>query len=109
MKTPHSIRRAMAAVLALGVAAASGQALAAADPYGAKSSGTPSRTIMIDAGTRHIDVTRLETVALRLGNGESTVWTFDTLGTTSFPLSMIVPGADGVTVYVRESPLYAGH
>ncbi|MBS0542389.1 MAG: CzcE family metal-binding protein, partial [Proteobacteria bacterium] len=33
-------------------------------------------------------------------------WTFDTLGTNSFPLSKVVQGGDKVTVYLEESPLY---
>lgn len=109
MKTQQIIHRAMAGVLALGVTAASGQALAAAAPYGSMTTAAPSRTITIDGNTRHINVMRFETVALRHGNGEHTVWTFDTLGTASFPLSKIVPGTDGVTVYVGESQLYTGN
>ena len=108
MKSERIIRRALAGVLALGVAAASGQALAATSsmsPYGSMASASPARTIEIGNGTRHITVTRFETVALR-ANGHDTNWTFDTLNTRSFPLSSIVPGADGITVYVKESPLY---
>lgn len=114
MKTEQIIRGAMASVLTLSVLAAGGHAFAATGDagarYGSKASGSPSRTIVIDNGTRHINVTRLETAALRVGNGdESTTWTFDTLGTRSFPLSRIIPSAEGVTVYVEESPLYRGN
>jgi hypothetical protein len=109
MKSERIIRRALAGILTLGVAAASGQALAAstgsASPHGSMTSAAPFRAIDIGNGTRHINVTRFETVALR-SNGHDTNWTFDTLNTRSFPLSSIVPGADGVTVYVMESPLY---
>ena len=109
MKSERIIRRALTGILALGVAAASGQALAASmgssSPYGSMTSAAPARTIEIGNGTRHINVTRFETVALR-SNGQDTNWTFDTLNTRSFPLSAVVPGADEVTVYVMESPLY---
>ena len=74
--------------------------------YGYTSSATPSRTIAVNADTRHINVTRLETVALEVG-GKTVNWTFDTLGTSSFPLSKLVPGADKVTVYLEESALYS--
>ncbi len=74
-------------------------------PFGYAGTAPAAREIAIDKATRSINVTRLETVALRLGNG-STTWTFDTLGTNSFPLSKILPGADAVTVYVAESPYY---
>ena len=77
-------------------------------PYGYPATGTPDRTVVVDPGTRHVNVTRLETVAFRVGNKTAT-WTFDTFGTRSFPLSKVVPGADGVTVYVEESPLYRGN
>jgi len=30
------------------------------------------------------------------------------LGTAAFPLSKIMPGADGITVYVAENPSYQG-
>lgn len=74
-------------------------------PYGYASLGTADRTIVIDKNTRSINVTRLETVAIQTGS-KSTLWTFDTLGTNSFPLSAVLPEADGVMVYVEESPLY---
>jgi len=114
MKTEQIIRGATAGLLTLSVLAVSGHALAArsdadgAARYGSRASGSPSRTIVIDNGTRHINVTRLETAALRV-SGENTTWTFDTVGTRSFPLSRIIPDAEGVTVYVEESPLYVGN
>lgn len=70
--------------------------------------GTPDRTVIVDPGTRHLNVTRLETVAFLVGD-KTVTWTFDTLGTRSFPLSKIVPEAEGVMVYVEESPLYRGN
>ena len=50
-----------------------------------------------------LNVTRFETVRLNAG-GKSVTWTFDTVGTSPFSLSNVVAGADGVTVYVSESP-----
>ena len=73
--------------------------------YGYAGNATPSRTVTVNADTRYINVTRLETVALNVGD-KTVNWTFDTLGTNSFPLSKVVPGADKVTVYLEESPLY---
>lgn len=75
--------------------------------YGHASNASPSRTVTVNADTRHINVTRLETVSLKVG-GKTVNWTFDTLGTHSFPLSKVVPGAGNVTVYLEESPLYRG-
>jgi hypothetical protein len=73
--------------------------------YGYAGNATPSRTVTVNADTRYINVTRLETVALKVGD-KTVNWTFDTLSTNSFPLSKVVPGADKVTVYLDESPLY---
>ena len=73
--------------------------------YGYAGNATPSRTVTLNADTRYIKVTRLETVALKVGD-KTINWTFDTFGTNSFPLSKLVPGADKVTVYLEESPLY---
>jgi hypothetical protein len=36
--------------------------------------------------------------------GKSVTWAFETLGTMSFPLAKVIPGAEGVTVYVTENP-----
>jgi hypothetical protein len=54
-----------------------------------------------------LNVTRQETVKINVG-GKSVVWSFDTLGTPSFPLSKVIPGAEGITVYVAESPSLQG-
>ena len=59
--------------------------------YGYASNATPSRTVIVNADTRYINVTRLETVALKVGD-KTVNWTFDTLGTNSFPLSKVVQG-----------------
>lgn len=78
-------------------------------PYGHAAPGaTPVRTIVVGKDTRHLNVVRLETVAIRIGD-KTINWTFDVLPQRNFPLSQIIPGADGVTVYVAESPLYRGH
>lgn len=66
------------------------------------------RTIVVGKGTRHLNVVQLETVAIRVGD-KTVNWTFDALPKRSFPLSAIIPGAEGVTVHVAESPLYSGH
>lgn len=73
--------------------------------YGYAGNATPSRTVTVNADTRYINVTRLETVAVKVGD-KTVNWTFDTLGTNSFPLSKVVSGADKVTLYLEESPLY---
>lgn len=74
-------------------------------PYGYASSGPASRVVNIDSRTRYLNVTRQETIQINY-DGKSIVWTFDTLGTAAFPLSRIVPGAEGVTVYMKDDPLY---
>lgn len=69
--------------------------------------GTAAEEITIVAGkTRHIKVVQLETY--RIVDGSAiVVWTFDTLGLPTFPLSKILPGSSDVTVHVRENPIYA--
>lgn len=73
--------------------------------HGYAVSGVANRAISIDKSTRSINVARLETVAIRAGD-KSVLWKFDTLGTNGFPLSAILPDANGTKVYVEESPLY---
>ena len=75
--------------------------------YGYTSLAKAERSITIDGQTRHINVVRMETIAIRVGE-KTVTWTFDTLGTASFPLSKIIPGTDQVTVYVDENPMYRG-
>jgi hypothetical protein len=75
--------------------------------YGYASSGTPVRGVAVDKDTRHINVVRLETIAIRVAD-KTVNWSFDTLGTASFPLSKIIPGVEGVTVHVAENPMYRG-
>ncbi|MDO8293979.1 MAG: CzcE family metal-binding protein [Gallionella sp.] len=76
-------------------------------PYGYQSTGAAARVVSIDAGTKYLNVTRLETVQIKAGVNTVT-WMFDTLGTAPFPLSKIIPGTDGVMVYVAENPAYIG-
>ena len=76
-------------------------------PYGYATSGKPERVVKLDDHAKYLNVTQLETVQLNFG-GKSVTWTFDTLGTGSFPLSKVIPGAEGITVYVAKNPLYRG-
>jgi len=76
-------------------------------PYGYVASGGAGRVLNVDSGTKYINVSRLETVQINVG-GKSVVWTFDTFGTVPFPLSTIISGAEGVTVYVAENPASRG-
>ena len=77
-------------------------------PFGYAATKNADREITLASGSKYLNVTRLETVKINVG-GKSVVWTFDTLGTAPFPLSKIVPGADGITVYVTENPSYQGN
>ncbi|WP_020654987.1 CzcE family metal-binding protein [Massilia niastensis] len=76
-------------------------------PYGYASTGIPERMVDLGGGKKYINVTRLETVQINK-DGNSVVWTFDTLGLGSFSLAKVIPWAPGVTVYMEESPLYSG-
>ena len=76
-------------------------------PFGYAANVTADRIVNIDGGTKYLNVTRLETVQLNAG-GKSVIWTFDTFGTRPFPLSNVIPGYEGITVYVAESQNYSG-
>jgi hypothetical protein len=76
-------------------------------PYGYAATKGADREIALTSASKHLNVTRLETVKINVG-GKSVAWTFDTLGTASFPLAKVIPGTDGVTVYVKENPSYQG-
>lgn len=65
----------------------------------------PNRVVNLDKGTTFLNVTQMETVKITVA-GKSVTWTFDTLGTPTFPLSKIIPEAEGITVYVAPNPLY---
>ena len=75
--------------------------------FGYAATKNADREVSLPGGGKYLNVTRLETVKVNVG-GKSVVWTFDTLGTAPFPLSKIVPGADGITVYVTENPASLG-
>lgn len=76
-------------------------------PFGYAATKDADREVTLSSDSKYLNVTRLETIKINVG-GKSIVWTFDTLGTASFPLSKIVPGVEGVTVYVTENPAYRG-
>ncbi|WP_153133038.1 CzcE family metal-binding protein [Dechloromonas hortensis] len=73
--------------------------------FGYAATKNADREVTLPSGSKYLNVTRLETIKINVG-GKSVVWTFDTLGTTPFPLSKIVSGADDITVYVTENPVY---
>ncbi len=76
-------------------------------PFGYAVNGSADRAIDIGPGTQYLNVTRLETIRINAG-GKSVTWKFDTLNTSSFPLSKVISGLDGITVYVAENPSYQG-
>lgn len=76
-------------------------------PYGYAATKGADREITLTSASKYLNVTRLETVKINVG-GKSVAWTFDTLGTASFPLAKVIPGTDGVTVFVTENPSYQG-
>ena len=65
------------------------------------------RVVDLGGGKKYLNVTRLETIQIKK-DGNSVVWTFDTLGQPSFSLARVIPWASGVTVYVEDSPTYRG-
>lgn len=75
--------------------------------YGYAATKGADREVTLTSTSKYLNVTRLETVKINVG-GKSVVWTFDTLGTASFPLAKIIPGIDGVTIYVAENTSYQG-
>ena len=76
-------------------------------PFGYATAAEPAREVRLAEGTGSLNVTRLETVRI-VAAGKTVTWNFDTQGTHAFPLSKIVPGAEGITVFVAENPLYRG-
>lgn len=77
-------------------------------PHGYVAAKEADREVVLSAGQKYLNVARLETVRLNVA-GKSVTWTFDTLGTASFSLDKIIPGAGDVTVYVAESLTYRGN
>lgn len=70
-------------------------------PLGYAANAAPDRVVNLDKGAKYLNVTRGEAVRINVA-GKSVTWVFDTMGTPNFPLSKIIPGAEGVTVYVSE-------
>lgn len=102
---------ALACSLAFAAAHASGPTGSAAD-YGTPApAAAAQRTITLQADTRHINVTRGETVTIERA-GQRFSWHVDTWGNrTMFLLAEIAPktmAVDGVKVYVASNPLYSG-
>lgn len=75
--------------------------------FGYETASKPAREITLSAGDRYLNVTQMETVHITAA-GKHVTWTFDTLGTRPFALSEIIPGTEGVTVYVAPNPDYLG-
>lgn len=112
--TLHILRGALALLCAAAAfnAHAAGPAGNAAD-YGAPAPhSAAARSITIDSNTRHINVTRGETITI-IRDGQRFTWQVDTYSNrTRFALAEIAPEAmkaDGVMVYVAANPLYAGN
>lgn len=107
------LNRAAALILSLGLAMS---AAGAADVMGTPSQygrhaliANAEREIVVDAGTKWINVTNGETVRITK-DGKSFTWRFDVLGDeTSFRLSQIAPAdfnVEGVRVFVAANPTY---
>jgi hypothetical protein len=77
------------------------------DPMGHQVDGGATRIVDLTTPRRAVNVTAGETVEFKLP-GHTVVWDFDTLGTPTFALSRIIPGAPAVRVYVAPNPLYSG-
>lgn len=76
-------------------------------PYGYAMPSAADRAVVVDKDTRYLNVVQLETVAIRVGD-KTVNWMFDAFPRRSFPLSKIIPGVEGVTIYVAENPMYQG-
>ncbi len=76
-------------------------------PEGYAVSAPAHRAVTVTDETKYLNVTRLETVEIKVGD-KSVTWFFDTLGLQVFPLSKIIPGAENIMVYVAENPAYQG-
>jgi len=110
LSIPRSALAALCATLAFNAQAA-GPSGSAAD-YGVPAAASAAeRSITIDNTTRHINVTRGETVTI-VRDGQRFTWQVDTYSNRSmFALAEIAPAtmqAGGIKVYVAGNPLYAG-
>lgn len=92
-------------------ALAAGPTGTAADYGSAAPHAAAQRTITLQADTRHINVTRGETVTIARA-GQRFTWHVHTFSNqTVFALADIAPqdmAVDGIAVYVAANPLYAG-
>ena len=90
---------------------AAGPTGTAADYGSAAHHGAAQRTIELQADTRHINVTRGETVTIPRA-GQRFTWHVQTFSNkTVFALAAIAPQdmpVDGIKVYVAANPQYAG-
>jgi outer membrane receptor protein involved in Fe transport len=77
------------------------------NPMGHEVVAGASRTIDLTGRRKAVNVTAGEIVEFRL-DGHAVTWDFDTLGTPSFVLSRIIPGAPAVRVYVAPDPMNGG-
>ena len=88
-------------------ASLSAHALTLSDQFGSASPVTAAqRVIVVDAGTRYVNVEHGDTVTL-IVNGKSVTWTFDGLKPV-IPLSTLFPsdaGAGNVEIFVASSVL----
>lgn len=109
--------RSALAILCAAITTCATSALAAGPTGTAADYGTPAhhgaaqRSIELQADTRHINVTRGETVTIARA-GQRFTWHVQTFNhQTTFALSDIAPKdmpVDGIQVYVAANPLYAG-
>ncbi|MDN2713163.1 CzcE family metal-binding protein [Janthinobacterium sp. SUN118] len=92
-------------------AIAAGPTGTAADYGSAAPHAAAQRTITLQDDTRHVNVTRGETVTI-VRAGQRFTWHVQTFNhQTRFALAAIAPAdmpVDGVLVYVAGNPLYAG-
>ena len=89
-------------LVAGGALSFSAYALTSADMIGQSSTETPMQTVVVDSGTRHINVQQHEIVKITDGK-DSVTWQFDGLNAV-IPLSQILPAspdAADIKVYVQ--------
>nr|WP_314606996.1 CzcE family metal-binding protein [uncultured Janthinobacterium sp.] len=110
LNTHRSALAILCATLATSAIAA-GPTGTAADYGSSAPHAAAQRSIELQPGTRHINVTRGETVTIARA-GQRFTWHVQTFNhQTTFALAEIAPkdmAVDGVQVYVAANPLYAG-
>lgn len=113
LNTPRSALAILCAALTTvaAPAIAAGPTGTAADYGSSAPHAAAQRSIELQADTRHINVTRGETVTIARA-GQRFTWHVQTFNhQTTFALSDIAPKdmpVDGIAVYVAANPLYAG-